>query len=46
MAGLYEHKRSFGARWVEMTGAHERVIAPLRYSLGRLTARADRVVRR
>jgi lipid II:glycine glycyltransferase (peptidoglycan interpeptide bridge formation enzyme) len=46
MAGLYEHKRSFGARWVEMTGAHERVIAPLRYGVGRLTARADRVVRR
>ena len=23
--GLYEHKRSFGASWVEMTGAHERV---------------------
>ena len=28
MAGLYEHKRSFGARWVEMTGAHERVTKP------------------
>ena len=26
MFGLYEHKRSFGAQWVEMTGAHERVI--------------------
>ena len=25
MAGLYEHKRSFGATWVEMLGAHERV---------------------
>jgi len=46
MAGLYEHKRSFGARWVEMTGAHERVTKPLPYALGRLTARAARIVRR
>ena len=34
MFGLYEHKRSFGAAWVEMTGAHERVIRPWRYSRG------------
>jgi hypothetical protein len=46
MAGLYEHKRSFGAAWVEMTGAHERVIRPWRYTLGRLAARAARVVGR
>jgi lipid II:glycine glycyltransferase (peptidoglycan interpeptide bridge formation enzyme) len=46
MAGLYEHKRSFGATWVEMTGAHERVTRPLRYALGRVAARADRLVRR
>ena len=46
MAGLYEHKRSFGARWVEMTGAHERVIRPWRHGLGRLTARAARLVGR
>ena len=26
MYGLYQHKRSFGGRWVELTGAHERVI--------------------
>ena len=25
MYGLYQHKRSFGGRWVELTGAHERV---------------------
>ncbi len=31
MAGLYEHKRSFGAHWVAMTGAHERVMRPSRY---------------
>ena len=37
MAGLYEHKRSFGASWVEMTGAQERVIEP-----APLRGRADR----
>lgn len=42
MAGLYEHKRSFGASWVEMLGAHERVIRPWRYAAGRLTSRAAR----
>ncbi len=46
MAGLYEHKRSFGAQWVEMTGAHERVIRPGRYAAGRLTARVARAVGR
>jgi lipid II:glycine glycyltransferase (peptidoglycan interpeptide bridge formation enzyme) len=45
-AGLYEHKRSFGASWVEMVGAHERVIRPWRYGLGRLSARAARAVGR
>lgn len=46
MAGLYEHKRSFGARWVAMTGAHERVMRPSRYALGRVAARLDRLVAR
>ena len=46
MAGLYEHKRSFGASWVEMTGSHERVIRPWRYAAGRLVSRAARLVRR
>ena len=46
MAGLYEHKRSFGASWVEMTGAHERVMRPSRYAIGRVTARVERVVGR
>ncbi|HET7169978.1 MAG TPA: hypothetical protein VFI69_12340 [Candidatus Limnocylindrales bacterium] len=46
MAGLYEHKRSFGARWVEMTGAHERVIQPRRYAIGRLAARVQRSIGR
>lgn len=46
MAGLYEHKRSFGATWVAMTGAHERVADPLRATLGRLATRVGRVVGR
>ena len=46
MAGLYEHKRSFGATWVAMTGAHERVMRPSRYALGRVAARLDRLVDR
>jgi lipid II:glycine glycyltransferase (peptidoglycan interpeptide bridge formation enzyme) len=46
MFGLYEHKRSFGAGWVEMTGAHDRVIRPWRYAAGRVIARAARLVRR
>jgi lipid II:glycine glycyltransferase (peptidoglycan interpeptide bridge formation enzyme) len=46
MAGLYEHKRSFGAQWVEMIGAQERVIRPWRYGLGRLTGRLARLARR
>ena len=40
MFGLYQHKRSFGAEWLELVGAHERVIRPTRYLFGRLAARA------
>ena len=46
MAGLYEHKRSFGAAWVELTGAHERVIDGPGYLAGRATLGAAGVVRR
>ncbi len=46
MAGLYAHKRSFGARWVEMTGAHELVLRSWRYGAGRLTGRVAATVRR
>jgi peptidoglycan pentaglycine glycine transferase (the first glycine) len=45
MAGLYEHKRSFGATWVEMTGAHERVLSGWRYAAGRVAARLARLAR-
>ncbi|HXG25507.1 MAG TPA: GNAT family N-acetyltransferase [Candidatus Binatia bacterium] len=40
--GLYQHKRSFGAEWVELPGAHERVIRPWRYLAGRVAARVVR----
>jgi lipid II:glycine glycyltransferase (peptidoglycan interpeptide bridge formation enzyme) len=46
MWGLYQHKLGFGGRWLELAGAHERVIRPRRYAVGRLAARAARLVRR
>lgn len=46
MYGLYEHKRSFGAAWVELTGAHERVIRPPRYLAGRVVSRVARLLSR
>lgn len=46
MAGLYQHKRSFGGRWVELTGAHERVLDGRGYALGRTAMRVRRVLRR
>ncbi len=46
MYGLYQHKRSFGAAWLQMTGAHERVIRPRRYAAGRIVSRVVRLVRR
>jgi len=42
--GLYEHKRSFGAEWVALAGAQERVARPWRYALGRGLARVERLV--
>ncbi len=44
--GLYEHKRSFGAEWLALAGARERVARPWRYAAGRGLARAGRVVSR
>jgi hypothetical protein len=40
--GLYEHKRSFGATWVELAGAQERVASPARYAAGRMTSKVAR----
>jgi lipid II:glycine glycyltransferase (peptidoglycan interpeptide bridge formation enzyme) len=37
--GMLTFKESFGARWLELTGAHERVLSPVRYGLGRITSR-------
>ncbi len=44
--GLYQHKRAFGGRWLELTGAHERVLDARGYKLGRLAGRAARLIRR
>jgi hypothetical protein len=44
MWGLYEFKRAFGGRWVEMTGAYERAMRPRRYAAGRLAAAVVRRV--
>jgi lipid II:glycine glycyltransferase (peptidoglycan interpeptide bridge formation enzyme) len=46
MWGLYQHKRSFGGTWLELTGAHERVLDANRYRLGRIAARVSRLVGR
>jgi lipid II:glycine glycyltransferase (peptidoglycan interpeptide bridge formation enzyme) len=44
--GLYQHKRSFGGHWLELTGAHERVYDARGYAAGRLTTRLARIARR
>jgi lipid II:glycine glycyltransferase (peptidoglycan interpeptide bridge formation enzyme) len=38
MHGLLQHKLSYGAQWLELTGAHERVIRPRRYRAGRVVS--------
>jgi lipid II:glycine glycyltransferase (peptidoglycan interpeptide bridge formation enzyme) len=43
MWGLYQHKRSFGGEWLELTGAYERVIDGGLYKAGRLTSRIARL---
>lgn len=44
--GMLQFKQGFGATWVELTGAHERVVRPGRYALGRVAARAARGIGR
>ncbi len=44
--GLYEHKRSFGATWLELAGAQEHVARAWRYTAGRAAARATRAIGR
>jgi len=46
MYGLYQHKLSFGARWLELSGAHERVVDPVGYGFGRTAAALRRAIRR
>ena len=46
MWGLYQHKLSFGGKWLELAGAHELVIRPGRYRLGRVAAKVGRIVGR
>jgi lipid II:glycine glycyltransferase (peptidoglycan interpeptide bridge formation enzyme) len=46
MHGLYQHKLSFGGQWLELAGAHERVIRPNRYRAGRLVSRGARAAAR
>ncbi len=41
--GLYEHKASFGAQWIEQVGAHEKRIRPRRYAIGRIASRISRM---
>lgn len=44
--GLYEHKLAFGAEFLELTGAHERVVRGWRYAAGRVAGRVSRVASR
>ena len=44
--GLYQHKQSFGGRWLELTGAHERVYDARGYQAGRLASRVARLLGR
>ena len=46
MYGLYQHKKSFGAGWVELAGAHEKVIRPNHYRAGRVVAKLSRILDR
>lgn len=37
--GMYQFKESFGARWVDLTGAHQRTMRPIRNLAGRVLGR-------
>ena len=43
--GLYEHKRSFGAEWIELAGARELVARPWLHAARRLLSGAARTLR-
>ena len=44
--GMWEHKASFGAEWVESAAAHEIVLRPWIYRAGLMAGSARRLVRR
>jgi lipid II:glycine glycyltransferase (peptidoglycan interpeptide bridge formation enzyme) len=46
MWGLYQHKLSFGGRWLELSGAHERIIRPNRYRAGRVATKVAALIGR
>lgn len=46
MYGLLTFKRSFGGRWVELTGAHELALRPARAAAGDAIAAVGRAARR
>jgi lipid II:glycine glycyltransferase (peptidoglycan interpeptide bridge formation enzyme) len=46
MYGLLEFKRSFGGRWIELSGAHERAVHPARARAGETLARLGGGARR
>ena len=43
--GLLRFKQSFGGQWIELTGAHERVLRGPRHALGRGSERVARTLR-
>ncbi len=45
MYGLLEFKRSFGGRWIELAGAHERVLRPGRHFLAKAARGASQTAR-
>jgi hypothetical protein len=46
MYGLLEFKQSFGGRWVELSGAHERIVSQARRRAGTLLVGVGRGARR
>ena len=45
MYGLLEFKQSFGGQWLELSGAHERILRPARHAVASGGRRAVRAVR-
>ena len=46
MYGLYQHKRMYGAQWLDLTGNHELVSSGPRYALGRVLMKGQSLLRR